>query len=160
MGYQGYLSDTDRVVFNAALFGVFETFKREFTLYLDARTAVVNTTPNFAGMFGDASQNATGPGATPVAPQLYVLSGCIKYGNGQPWEFIGPVGNNDQQNKVRESEGQVRIKVDRSGYALLKDCQQVVLDGFTFTLDTTPRPHGLVGDPDRWTFHMLKVDPS
>ncbi len=143
------------------MFGVFQTFMREFTMYLDARVAVINTTPSFAGMFGDASQNATGPGATPVTPQVYTLSGCIRYGNGQPWEFIEAGSRaNYQQNKVRESEGQVRIKVDRSGYALLKDAQQVVLDGFTFTLDSTPRPHGLVGDPDRWTFSMLKVDPS
>ncbi len=161
MGFQGYLSDTEKADYNAALFGVFTTFMRPMSIYIDARVAVVNTTPNFAGMFGEASQNATGPGVTPVVPQVFVVSGCILYGKTQPWPFIGPVDKeNNQQNKVRESEGRMRLKVDQSGYALLSQCQQATVDGYTFTIDGTPRPHGLVGNPDRWSFELLRVDPS
>ncbi len=140
------------------MFGVFETFKRGFTLYLDAGVAVVNTNPNFPGMFGDASQNAT---TVLNTPQVFQLSGCILYGNKQPWEFVEPGSRgNYQQNKIRESEGIVRIKVDPTGYALLRDAEQVRIDGFTFVSDSTPRPHGLVGNPNMYTLTFQKVDPS
>ncbi len=162
MAFQGYLDDSQKSIFTDALYNVFETFKRPFSLYLDAKVAVVNTTPNFAGMFGDVgNQNATGPSSTPVTPQIYLLSGCILYGQKQPWNYIelGSRGNY-QQNKARESEGLCRVKVDLTGYALLRDAEQVVIDGFTFVNDSTPRPHGLVGSPNMYTFELRKVDPS
>ncbi len=158
---QGYLSDDQKSIYTDALFTVFETFMRPFGLYLDGQTAVINTAPNFAGMFGDASQNTNGPLSTPVTPQFFVLSGCILYANKQPWEYIEPgARGNYQQNKIRESFGEVRLKVQPTGYALLKDAEQIVLDGFTFIIDSNPRPHGLVGKPNMYTFNLVKVDPS
>lgn len=155
---QSYITPEMQAGYDEALFNVFATFMRPLTVYIDAQVAVVNTTASFAGMFGDSSQNAVGPGVTPVTPQSYVVSGCIHYANGQPWPYIAPPGPG--QNKARESEGTVRLKVDVSGYALLNGCAQVRLDGYTFTNDSTPRPHGLVGQPNRWTFNLLRVDPS
>lgn len=140
------------------MFSVFQTYMRGFHMYLDAGVAVVNTSPTFAGFFGDASQNQLNVVNT---PQVFHLSGCILYGNKQPWEFIEPGSRgNYQQNKIRESEGVVRLKVDPTGYALLKDAEQIIIDKFTFVIDSTPRPHGLIGDPNMYTFTLLKVDPS
>lgn len=151
-----YISPAEKTSYDAALYGVFETFMRPFQLYLEAQTAVVSTAPSFAGMFGDQSQNVTDE---VVRPKVYALSGCINYGNKQPWEYIAPEARGDhQQNKIRESFGTVRIKVDATGYALLKDCKQVVLDGFTFQLNSNARPHGLIGAPNRYTFTLQKVD--
>ncbi len=158
---QGLLDDIQRASYNAAIRGVFETFMLPFQIYLDAQIAVVNTSPSFGGMFGDQSQDAVGPTSTPLTPQVFTVSGCIRYGNGQPWQFIEGGSRSDyQQNKVRESEGVVRIKVDQSGYAFLKQANQVVLDGITFDLNSTARPHGIVGAPDRYTFTLQRVDPS
>ena len=161
MGFQGYLSDEEKSSYSDALYGVFSTFMRPFSIYVDAKVAVVNTTPDFAGMFGDQSMNAVGPTTTPVVPQSFIISGCILYDNKQPWEYIelGSRGNY-QQNKVRESFGLVRVKVQPTGYNLMKDVEQIVLDGFTFVNDSTPRPHGLVGNPSYYTFSLQRVDPS
>ena len=156
---QGYLNDAMKSEYDAALYQQFLSYVRPFTLYLDEQTAVINTNPSFAGMFGDSSHNVTGPTSTPVTPQPYLLSGCILYGNKQPWEYIEPGSRgNWHQDKVRESFGIVRIKVDATGQALLSQANQVVLDGFTFNLDSNARPHGLVGPPTRWTFEMKKTD--
>ncbi len=153
------LTNTEKASYDAALSSVFATFARPLTVYLEAATAVVNTNPDFAGMFGDASQNAVGPLSTPVTPQRYTVTGCVLYGNKQPWEYVEPGSRaNYQQNKIRESFGSVRLKVDTSGYALLKDANQVVLDGFTFQVVSTARPHGLVGMPNRYSFALQKVD--
>ncbi len=147
--------------YDQAMYSIFASFMRPFTIYVDAAVAVVNTNPNFAGMFGDASQQATGPTVTPMTPQSYLVSGCILYGNKQPWEFVEPGSRgNYQQNKVRESEGLCRIKTTPTGYNLLKQCEQVTVDGITFVNDSTPRPHGLVGAPSYYTFNLKVVDPS
>lgn len=157
MSLQGYLTDEQKSIYADALYGVFQTFMRSFQLYVDAKVAVVNTSPTFAGMFGDSSQNST---ATPYTPQLYTaISGCLLYANKQPWEYIEPGSRGDyQQNKIRESFGQLRLKVDPTGYALLKDCEQITVDSFTFTLDSNARPHGLVGNPTMYTFTLSKSD--
>ena len=156
-----YITPAMASEYRNALYGVWETFARPLSVYLDAKVLVVNTTPSFAGMFGDASQDATGPSTTLVTPQVYIISGCINYANGQPWEYVSSdTRAGSQQNKVRESDGKVKIKVNATGYALLNQAQQVLLDGYTFSLNSTPRPHGIVGQPDRWTFELLRTDPS
>ncbi len=157
MPIQGYLDDTQKSIYDDALYTQFVTFRRAFTVYLNAQIAVVNTNPNFAGQFGNQSQNSI---ATPVTPQpIYTLSGVIRYGNGQPWEYIEPGSRgNYHQDKVRESFGKVTIKVDASGYALFSQVKQVEMDGLTFQLGSTPRPHGLVGAPTRWTYSLDSDD--
>ncbi len=153
------LSNVEKASYDAALSSVFATFARPLSVYLEAQIAVVNTNPTFGGMFGDASENAVGPTSTPVTPQRYTITGCVLYGNKQPWEYVEPASRgNYQQNKIRESFGSVRIKVDATGHALLSQVKQVVLDGFTFQLNSTARPHGLVGSPTRWTYTLQKVD--
>jgi hypothetical protein len=153
---QGYLTDAMKSDYDNALYTQFDTFKRPFTVWLNAQIAIVNTNPNFAGQFGDQSQNVL---TTPVTSQPYVISGVIKYGNQQPWEYIEPGSRgNYHQDKVRESFGKVSIKVDASGYALFSQVKQVELDGLTFQMGSTPRPHGLVGAPTRWTYTLDSDD--
>lgn len=149
------VDDIQKADYDLALFSVFETFARPFQLYIQAQTAVISTSPLFS-RFGEHDQNAAITTENlPVTPQVYTVSGCILYGNKQPWEYIAPV---DVQNKIRESAGIVRIKVYPQGYDLMKSCKLVNLDGFDFTLNSNARPHGLVGNPNRYTFTLLKTD--
>jgi hypothetical protein len=107
--------------------------------------------------FGQHDQNAA-IDAENVAevPQVYTVTGCILYENKQPWTYISPGRVGDL--KLRESDGKVRIKVEASGYALLKECKLVNLDGFNFQLNSNARPHGLLGAPTRWSFTLEKTD--
>ncbi len=149
------VNDTQKAEYDGALFSVFETFARPFEIFIQAQTAVISTSPSYS-RFGDHSQNAAVTADNPaVTPQVFTVSGCILYGNKQPWEYIEP---NDVQNKIRESAGIVRIKVYPTGYQLMKQCKMVNLDGFDFTLNSNARPHGLVGNPNRYTFTLTKVD--
>lgn len=159
MSTQGYLTDSMKTEYDSALYTLFETYMSPFTVYVTAQQAVISTSFTYS-RFGDHSQNAAiTPDNTVVNPLSYVVSGCINYGNGQPWEYVEPGSRgNYQQDKIRESFGTVKLKVTPTGYALLKDAKSVVLDGFNFTLTSNARPHGLVGSPNRYTFVLQKVD--
>lgn len=133
---------------------VWQTFKRAFQLFVEAQTASIITDPNFS-RFGQRDQNVFNPAVT---PQYTTVMGTILYGNKQPWEYIAPENRtNYMQDKIRNSDGIVRIKVDADGYALMQDCKLVVLDGFNFKLNSTARPHGLFS-PLRYTFTLEGTD--
>ncbi len=148
------LTDTQRASVEASLQNVFDTFKRPFTLYIDALTAVISTDPTYS-RFGQHDQNVFNP---PVTPQAYTLTGCIMYGEKQPYAYFSPEGRtNPEQLKLRDSQGTVRIKVDATGYELMKNCKIISLDGFQFNLNSNARPHGFP-TPTRYTFTAEKSD--
>ena len=154
------LSAAQKTAYDVAMANQFDTFKRPLSIYVEAQTANVSTSLTYS-RFGPHDQNTAisvdNPAVTPVS---YIVSGCILYGNRQPWPFISPEGaqsRSAQELKLREADGVIRIKVEATGYALMKDCQIITVDGFQFQQTSTPRPHGLIGNPTRWTFHLQRI---
>lgn len=149
------IPDSERVILESALSDQFATFMRALRVWTDAQSVTISTSPTYS-MFGDHSQNsAITDDNTAVTPQFTTISGCILYGNKQPWEYMGI---EQGQLKLREAEGTVRIKVSADGFALLNNAKLVTLDGFAFQPSSTPRPHGLIGPPTRWTFSYARVE--
>lgn len=145
---------TLQAALESAVNNVFLTFMRPFTVYIEAQKAYISTNPNYS-RFGQHDQNVFAP---PVTPQPTVVYGTILYGEKQPWAYIEPATRtNYDQNKLRNSFGQVRIKVDATGYILLQQCKLIQLDGFEFKLTSNARPHGLF-TPQRYTFLLDKTD--
>lgn len=123
-------------------------------MYKEAQSVTISTSPTYS-MFGDHSQNAPiTADNTAVTPTVYTVTGCILYGNRQPWPdmTVAP-----EQIKTRVAEGTVRVKVDATGDALMRGAKLVSIDGFSFTVVSTPRPHGLLGDPNRWSYTLQVV---
>ncbi len=150
------LTDAEKSSFDDGLSSVFWTFARPFTMFVEAQVATISTSPTYS-RFGDHSQNSTiTTDNTAVTPVSYTVTGCIQYGDKQPWEYTPVPGQ--QQDKIRESFGTVRVKLDATGHALMADVKAVRLDGFDFTLVSSPRPHGLVGAPSRWSYILQKTD--
>lgn len=146
------LSTIERSTFEDALDSVFQSYKRQFFLYIDAQTAVISTGPS--PRFAQHDQNVFNP---PVTPQIYTLSGCILHANKEPWEYMEPQTRaNYQQLKLRDPGGTVRLKVDYSGFLLMKECKMVDIDGIQFMLNSTARPHGLL-TPIRYSFNLTNV---
>ena len=153
------LSTAEKTAFDSAMQDLFATFARPFLMYVAAQKATISTSLTYS-RFGQHDQNAEVTAEnTANTPIVYTLTGCILYGNKQPWEYV-PFGERReaQQDKIRESMGTVRIKVDASGHGLLAQAKLVNLDGFDFTMVSNARPHGLVGQPTRWTYTLQKVD--
>ena len=147
------ITPENKALYSAALKDVWDTFKRPFVLMIEAELAtIVPEDPNWSP-FGQQDQNSLPP--PQLVPKQYAVYATIKYSNGQEYDF-STLG--DQQLKLRNSEGRVRLKLDAEGYALMKQCKQVSLDDMLFEIDTTPRPHGLFS-PDRWTYHLQVLQP-
>lgn len=137
-----------------AILNVFDTFKRALTVYVLAQKAYISTDPNYS-RFGQHDQNVFAP---PVTPQPTVIYGTILYNKTMNWDFIEPATrSNFDQNKLRNSMGEVRLKVDADGYALMQGVQLVQIDNFEFKIVTTPRPHGVFASA-LWTYYLEKVD--
>lgn len=85
--------------------------------------------------FDAADQNNLDPVNTPIR---HVVSGRIQFGQRQANPFAYP-----DTTKARVPEGQIRIKVDASGAALLEGAKEIELNGMRFDSDSTSRPHGI-----------------
>ena len=143
-----------RANLESLLDSVFQTLKRAFTVYIKAQTAMISTSPAYT-QFGQHDQNVFNPA---VNPQATVLEGLIQYGTQQPWEYIAPENRtNYMQDKLRNSMGKIRIKVDITGYQIMAQCKEMNVDGFNFKLSSTARPHGLF-QPERYTFFLDSLD--
>lgn len=148
------ISDANKVNYELWIDRVFDTFKRPFTLYIEAQVAYISTNPSYSP-FGEHDQDNDHP---PVTPQSYTVYGCILYPNKQPWEFVAPENRaNFEQNKLRNSFGQVRLKLDPQGYALMAGVKLVNVDGFNFKLTTNAAPKGLFV-PSHFVYYLDKVD--
>ena len=62
----------------------------------------------------------------------------------------------DTQSKIKMTDGDVRIKVALADAPIMMQAKQFVLDGFDYTLDTPPRPHGLF-IPALYTFYLKRT---
>ena len=150
------MTSAQRTEYRGVLDDVFWTFARAFDMYVSANTAVISTSQTYS-RFGQHDQNAAIDGDNPaVTPQVYTLTGCITYAKDQPYRYttLGDVGDL----KLRMNEGEVNIKVDATGDALLSQVKMVKLDGFNFTLTSNARPHGLLGVPTRWSYTLTKTN--
>lgn len=134
----------------AAMLDVFDTFKREITVYKEPERIIISSNPNYS-RFGDNSQNQFNPPVTPIASTIYA---CILHEKNQRWVYVDP---NTSQIKVRSTEGKVRIKVDATGYEIMRGAKNITLDGFNYRTDSSPRPHGLF-QPVLWTFFLERVE--
>lgn len=149
------LTSAQQAEFRAAISNVFWTFARSFQIYIAAQVIHISTSAP-ASPFAFRSQNTPVSASNPaVQPQWQTINGCILYGKDQPWPYITADGGSEaQQLKIRNSDGKVRIKVEQDGYDLMKVAKTLQLDGMTFNLISTARPHSIVGNPDRFTFHF------
>ena len=149
------ISDSDKDSMQSALLDVFDTFKRPLIVFQEPEKIIASTNPNFS-RFGPRNQNVYEPEVEPILTTIYAV---ILYEKQQEFPFSVPLqgGTSDEsQIKVKYPEGQVRVKVDQSGFNIFKTAKLVELDGQNFQLDSTPRPHGLF-TPSIYTFFLKRV---
>lgn len=146
------ISDTEKTDDQSQLMDLFDTFKRPFTVYLEAEKAIILTNPDYS-RFGDNSQNNFNP---PVNPTPTTVYGTILYGKEQKYPFLTAGGTDNASTKIRVAEGRTRVKVDSDGYAILKNAKSFVIDEMSFKVVSTPRPHGLF-TPMIYTFFLERT---
>lgn len=147
------ISDSQKAEMESAMLDVFDTFKRLITVYTAPEKVIISTDPNFSrfGQFGQNSEmNSTQTTQEPIPQQIYAT---ILYSKNQDFEQFNKdkTGGTYEQIKVRDSNVRVRIRVESTGFAILKDVKMITLDGREFRVDSPPRGHGLF-TTTRWDF--------
>jgi hypothetical protein len=133
------ISDLDKDFLAGAFNSGMATFLRPLVVYQAPKYTIVSTNPDY-NRFDNSNQNNTElPENQPIR---YVVSGRVKYNTNQTDDFLS-FNKGESQQKLKNPEGSVRIKVDYSGYMLLKDAKQIELDGQSFDPNAILRPHGL-----------------
>ena len=146
------LSDSEKNAMEASLNDVFDTFKRPIVVYSSPEKIYVSTDPNFS-RFGQFGQNNEMEKQEINSQNIQTIYATILYSKNQDFEQFNKdkTGGTYEQIKVRDNNVKVRIRVDSTGYATLKDAKLIQLDGREFIKDSPSRGHGLFASV-RWDF--------
>ena len=149
------IPQSDKEQLEAVLGDVHATFARPLYMFKQAQEVVVFENPNHNFLFESAPTNST----VTYTQVSGIYSGRVAYAREQKFQqFNSPTrkGAEDQIN-VNLEEGTVRLKLDPSGAAFMKDATRVRLDGDIFEIATNQRPHGLF-DPKWYTFTLKRIN--
>jgi hypothetical protein len=149
-----YLTSSQKLPLNDEFYRLHATFGRPIRIFKTAQQVVVATNPDNNIFFPDA----------PFGDQVQnvIVSGTylarIQYAPKQDLSFLASnVAGTHVQETLKASDGIVRLKLDYSGAAYLKDAERVIMDDSTFEVFTDPRPHGLF-IPNFKTFYLKRVN--
>jgi hypothetical protein len=148
------ISAADKASLHSVMKSLAETWEQDIVVYLMPEKTVISQDPNF-NIFQANSQNIFNPENDPIK---YTVKARILYNKDQAYPLTSPyVGGelDTAQLKLNVSESLTRIKVNESGYNVLKDSKVIELDGFQFTIDKLERPHGLF-NRDYFTFYLKR----
>lgn len=146
-----YLSDAAKTWSNDQFNNLHATFSRPITIYKTAQQTVVLTNPENNYLFQQAPFNSV----VETVIQSGIANARILYGKKQSEVQFGGAGY--AQNQIQLAEGEVRIRLDPTGTALLADAKRISFDGTTFDSITSKRPHGLFS-PNFNDFYLKKLN--
>lgn len=151
-----YLTPAEKLSLSNEFFNLHQTFGRNIVIYQTALETVISTNASNNFLFDNAPFNST--------QQAIIQSGVflarILYGKKENLTPFGTVQRNNasDQNMIRLEEGEVRVRLDATGAAMLSSCERVTFDGTIFEVETSQRPHLLVGEaPNFFDFYLKKI---
>ncbi len=134
---------------------IHDTFARPITIFKNSQKIVIFTNPEHNFIF-DAGPNQT-------VTQDVIVSGVfqarILYRPDQPSNMFsasdgGVIGQPQLFQQI--PQGDVRLKLDPTGAAFLKEATRVEFDDTVFNIKSDQRPHGLF-TPKFYNFYLTRV---
>lgn len=149
------ISDAEKAAMEALLSDVADTFARPLTIIRQANEVVIYNNPDNSFIYQNTPFNTE----TIVTPVTGVFNGRIWYERRQPLDLLSSLGGirGTDQLDVRVQEGYARLKLPPSGAAFMNGAERVQFDGNSFTIDSTPRPHGLF-TPQYYTYWLKRTN--
>ncbi len=150
-----YLTPSESLALSNEFFRLHATFARPIAIFQTALQTVIATNPSNNFLFDNAPFNST--------EQTIIQSGVFQ---ARIWyarkENIAPFNstqrsNGADQNMIRLEDGEVRVRLDATGAAMLNTCERVTFDGTIFDVQTNQRPHSLVGPPNFFDFYLKHI---
>lgn len=147
---RSYLTSSQKLTLNNEFFNLHDTFARPIVIYQTAYETIISSDPNANILFDKAPFN----GIQHRVIQSGVFQARILYGKKETLgQFAGVASD---QTPLLLEEGDVRIRVDATGAALISSSERVTFDSAIFDVQTSIRPHGLVGPPNFFDFYLKK----
>lgn len=150
-----FLSESQITSMENAFSRLHDTFARDIVVYKTAKQIVISTNPNHDFIWESSPTNDV----VENIPVSGVFKARIKYANDQDRNQFNTVvaGKGSDQVNIELENGDVRIKLDATGAAFIKDATRVVFDNEVFNVETPARPHGIVR-PQFYDFVLKRLN--
>ena len=133
-----YLTDAQKASYQEVFKNMHDTFARDISIYKTKTSVFVATNSTYNALYGRLKNKSR----TVKEVEEYTTKARIKYVGNQPEELIGELG---AQVNVRFPEGTVRLKLDQTGYDMIKTASRIEIDGELFKIVSDPSKAGPFG---------------
>ena len=146
------ISDSDKNRFESVFDDIHDTFARDIKFIKEAQRVILSTDPNYNYLYKNVKGQVKSIKRSVV--QATFKARILYIGRQNEGVFDRDVG---AQIKVEKHVGEVRVKVDETGYGYLKGTKRCEFDGRKFSVISDEMPHGLFS-PKYYTFYLKPVD--
>ena len=133
-----YLTAAQRAEYQDVFKNMHETFAREITIYKTKTEVFIATNSTYNALYSRLKNSSR----KIKEVKTYTTTARIKYIGTQPEELVNEFG---AQVNVRFPEGTVRLKLDKTGYDLIKTSGRIEIDGELFKIVSDPSKVGPFG---------------
>ena len=131
------------------------TLGRDIVMFKNGQQITIATSPEHNFIWEGSPTNDQ----VQIIPVSGVFKARIKYNTNQNRNQLNSAvqGKGSDQVNVEIENGDVRLKLDSTGAAFIKDATRVVLDGDVFNIESPKRPHGLF-QPQFFDFTLKRLN--
>lgn len=150
-----FITPSQQLALSNEFFRLHATYARDIVIFQTATQIVIFTNPENNTLFDDAPFNSE----TTTIINSGIFKARILYGKKEPLIPFNSTqrDNSSSQNMILLEDGEVRLRVDATGAALINASERVTFDGTIFNVQTSARPHSLVGPPNFFDFYLKKI---
>ena len=146
------INDSDKERFESVFDDIHDTFARDIKFIKEAQRVILSTDPNYNYLYKNVKGAVKSIKRNVV--QATFKARILYIGRQNEDIFDKDV---DAQIKVEKNVGEVRVKVDKTGYEYLKGTKRCEFDERKFSVISDEMPHGLFS-PKYYTFYLKPVD--
>jgi hypothetical protein len=147
-----YISETLKTQLQATIDNVHETFARTITVYEEGERVLIAASSTYNGVYGKTNTGGTSVSRTSVS---HSIKARIQYINAKDESLSD--GQINAQPDIDLINGSVKITVDESGFAILKEAKRCEFEGRKYEIASKGNPTGILG-PQYYHFFLKPLD--
>lgn len=151
-----FFTSAEKLEFSNLFNDLHDTFSYPIYIFKQRDELVITDNPNHSYVWDNAPTNTQ----TVTTFVSGTFNARVLYGKTQERNFISTRQSDRGEDQIGAEvfEGDVRLKLDPTGAAFIKEAQRVTFNDSLFEVKTETRHHGLFA-PNKWqTFYLKKVN--
>lgn len=133
------ISTAQKAELQTAINHVHDTFVRAITVFKDSTVVTLAVTDDYAHAY--RSQRKTSTNTTPS--EFTINARIYYYPKGGETKELNLTS--DDNIILQDPNAELRLKIAAADRTTFDDVELVIVDGFSFRIDSSPRPHGILG---------------